>query len=242
MKHKNLLATLALCALIQTPLCLGSEAQQAQQSFLQRYASSPLRNLSSAMSQKAASAYTTSRDYAASLVPQSIKDTVNSWSTKKKMAVATAILGALAAIYNRDVLMQWSQNIIDPLLSPEQLAALKLPTDIANLSTDQATTLANIVNLPEFNILNLKPRQSSLSPEQKNELHALWENYKEDVRKTMIADLQGKDVLWAKNQLEQWTNGLSKTNEGTTMHETLSVLIQELNNFIKNKELWWWKK
>ena len=130
MKHTHLLATLALCALIQAPLCLSSETQQVQQSFLNRYAFNPIRNLGSTISQKTSSAYTSTRDYAASWVPQSVKDRVNTWSTKKKMAVASAILVALAAIYNKDVLMQWVSNILDPQLTAEQLKALNLPTDL----------------------------------------------------------------------------------------------------------------
>ena len=138
MKNNNFLITLSLCALIQTSLCLGSEAQQ-QQSYWQQYAPTRAQNIATVAANKASNAYTTSRDYAATWVPQSVKDRVNTWSTKKKMAVASAILVALAAIYNKDVLMEW----IDEILYPEQLSSPiltpkeKLKADIVNFANKE---------------------------------------------------------------------------------------------------------
>ena len=52
-------------------------------------------------------------DYAASWVPQPIKDTVDSWSTRKKVAVASAIIASLAAIYNREAIMNLVKDMLD---------------------------------------------------------------------------------------------------------------------------------
>lgn len=52
------------------------------------------------------------KEYAASWVPQSVKDTINQWSTRKKIGVLSAIIGTLVAIYNKDQIIQWVDNII----------------------------------------------------------------------------------------------------------------------------------
>lgn len=52
-------------------------------------------------------------DYAASWVPQSVKDRINSWSTRKKLAIAGAILASLAAVYNRDIILAFVNDTIE---------------------------------------------------------------------------------------------------------------------------------
>ena len=112
MKPNKFLITLALCAMISSNISFGSQETQTQSSSY--WLPQTLQDLGAAASQKAISTYQSTRDYAASWVPQSIKDRVNTWSNKKKMAVAAATLGALLAIYNRDVLMQWISDILNP--------------------------------------------------------------------------------------------------------------------------------
>ena len=46
-------------------------------------------------------------------MPQPIKDTVDSWSTRKKVAVASAIIASLAAIYNREAIMNLVKDMLD---------------------------------------------------------------------------------------------------------------------------------
>src|ERR1700733_12146980 len=106
MKPNKFLITLALCATISSNISFGSQKQTSSYWLPQT-----LQDLGAAASQKAISAYQSTRDYAASWVPQSIKDRVNTWSAKKKMAVAAAVLGSLAAIYNRDYIIKWVNDI-----------------------------------------------------------------------------------------------------------------------------------
>jgi hypothetical protein len=59
-------------------------------------------------------ATTATSNYVASWIPQSIKDRINSWSTRKKVAVASAIIVSLAAIYNRDTIISMINTALDP--------------------------------------------------------------------------------------------------------------------------------
>lgn len=52
------------------------------------------------------------KDYVASWIPQSVKDTVGQWSMRKKLVVLSTIIGTLVAIYNKDQIIQWVDNII----------------------------------------------------------------------------------------------------------------------------------
>jgi hypothetical protein len=98
MKTNKFLLTLALCAGLQFNAHAAEQAETptTEQSYWQMYAP-----------QRAQDAATATYDYAASWIPQSVKDRVNSWSTRKKIAVASAIIGSLAAIYNRDQIIEW---------------------------------------------------------------------------------------------------------------------------------------
>jgi hypothetical protein len=90
---KKLLLSLALCTSLQFSITLGSEASPTLQWFRD----------------KANATY----DYAASWIPISIRDKVKSWNTKYKIAVASAIIASLAAIYNKDAIMAMFNNAIE---------------------------------------------------------------------------------------------------------------------------------
>ena len=217
MKHKNILVTLALYALIQAPLCFGSETQQSP-SYWQQYAPTRAQNLATVAANKASNAYTTSRDYAATWVPQSVKDRVNTWSTKKKMAVAAAILGTLAAIYNRDVLMQWAQNIIDPkqttgsekYFTREELIARELPTDKNGIEKD----------ISDFELTELKKR---------------FDNTIKGQTERFIKEIQESRSLWRKlttsynhedSLKEQYSGENTTTERGIAFWRALAIVNQ----------------
>lgn len=64
---------------------------------------------------------------------QDLADRVNAWSTKKKFAVAGAILTGLAALYNKDAVMAWVQSLLQApteknfFLSVEEKRELGIP-------------------------------------------------------------------------------------------------------------------
>ena len=95
MKFNKLLIALALCAAMQPGISFSSAVPQSQ-SYYQQYAPQFMQDTTGYISKQARSAY----------------DTVNSWSTQKKVAVASAIITALAAVYNRDQIMQWVSDIL----------------------------------------------------------------------------------------------------------------------------------
>ena len=100
MKHNKIFITLALCAAIQANVNFCSEALQTQEpqslSSWQQYAPEFMQRGTRYVSEKATNIY----------------NTVNSWSTRTKIIVAGAIIGSLAAIYNRDQIMQWVSNTL----------------------------------------------------------------------------------------------------------------------------------
>jgi len=53
------------------------------------------------------------KNYVTSLLPQSVVNTINQWTTTKKIAVMTAIVGALAVLYNKDVILQMASDAYD---------------------------------------------------------------------------------------------------------------------------------
>lgn len=97
----------------------------AEKSYWQQYAPQFMQN-----------AVTSTKNYAASWIPQSIKDRVNTWSTKKKLAVAGAALTSLLAIYNKDQIIKWMSDTLNEqpkssLLSYKEKKALGLPTTMS---------------------------------------------------------------------------------------------------------------
>ena len=87
MKFNKILIALALCAGMQSNVSFGSE-MPVSQSYYQQYAPQRMQDMTSYISQKATNAY----------------NTVNSWSTQKKIAVLTGILlslGVSAYVINR---------------------------------------------------------------------------------------------------------------------------------------------
>ena len=103
MKFNKILIALALCAAMQSNRSFGSDVSQEEgpapvsQSYWQQYAPEFAQRGTQYVSDKATSAY----------------NTVNSWSTQKKVAVASAIIGALALIYNRDQILKWVSGIVN---------------------------------------------------------------------------------------------------------------------------------
>lgn len=73
-------------------------------------------------------------DYIASWIPQSIKDTVNSWSTRKKMEYAAATLGALLVVYNRDQIIEWATKVLSQQNAPELSEQDKLKATILDIA------------------------------------------------------------------------------------------------------------
>lgn len=81
-------------------------------------------------------AATSTKDYVASWIPQSVKDRVNTWSTKKKLTVAGAVLSSLLGIYNKDQIIKWMTDTLNEqpkskLLSYKEKKALGLPTTMS---------------------------------------------------------------------------------------------------------------
>ena len=94
MKFNKLLIVLALCAAIQSNVNFCMEVPESQ-SYWQSYAPEFMQRGTRYVSEKTTNLY----------------NTINSWSTQKKLAMAGTTLTALAAIYNRDQIMQWVDNI-----------------------------------------------------------------------------------------------------------------------------------
>jgi hypothetical protein len=96
MKSNKLLIALALCAAMQPNISFGAQTPQTEepapqsQSYWQQYAPQFMQRGTRYVSETATNFY----------------NTVNSWSTQKKIAVASAIVASLALIYNRDTIMQ----------------------------------------------------------------------------------------------------------------------------------------
>ncbi len=100
MKYKNFFIAFALYAVMQPGISFCTQEPQKLESK---------------------SYWQQGKEYAASWVPQSVKDTVNGWSARKKIGVATAIIGSLLLIgYNKDNLIQLlfgdnQQELIDQI-------------------------------------------------------------------------------------------------------------------------------
>lgn len=103
MKSNKLLIALTLCATIQSNISFGSDVLREEgptpvnRSYWQQYAPQRVQDTTNYISQQATNLY----------------NTVNSWSTRKKIAVAGSIITALAAIYNREQIMQWVSNTLN---------------------------------------------------------------------------------------------------------------------------------
>jgi len=112
-----------------------AEVEKTTQSYWQMYAPQFMQDATSATS-----------GYIATWIPQSIKDTVNKWSTKKKIAVASAIIGSLVAIgYNKDTIIAFINNAITPanpkrFLSEEEKRQLGVPITVTLQESDLANT------------------------------------------------------------------------------------------------------
>jgi hypothetical protein len=95
MKSNKLLIALALCAAMQPGISFGSEAPKSK-GYWESYAPQFMQRGASYVSEKTTNLY----------------NTVNSWSTQKKVAVASAIVASLALIYNRDTIIQWVSSLL----------------------------------------------------------------------------------------------------------------------------------
>jgi hypothetical protein len=80
---------------MQSGVSFSSQNPQ-DQSYWQQYAPQKLQDLSGYVSQKTKDAY----------------NAVSNWNTRKKIAVASAIIGTLAAIYNREEILQWVGELL----------------------------------------------------------------------------------------------------------------------------------
>jgi hypothetical protein len=109
MKYNNFFIALALCAAMQSNMSF-SQSQDMENPIAEEIAQEQELKPQEPVNQ---SYFQRAKSYAASWIPQSVKDTVNSWSTKKKLAVAGAIIGALAALYNKDQIMDWVNGILE---------------------------------------------------------------------------------------------------------------------------------
>ena len=101
MKCNKFLTALALCVALQPAVNFAAEPEQVPQvlSYWQQYA------------------------------PQRLQDmvtTVNNWSTKKKIAVAGTIIATLAAIYNRDQIMQWVSGVLEQQKAQQDLGSVEI--------------------------------------------------------------------------------------------------------------------
>ena len=131
MKFNKMLIVLALCAAMQPGISFSSAVPQSQ-SYYQQYAPQFMQDTTGYISKQARSAY----------------DTVNSWSTQKKVAVASAIITALAAVYNRDQIMQWVADLL-PLSQVDILQIQKLEKSLKPVmqDRDQARIVAENLKL-----------------------------------------------------------------------------------------------
>jgi len=93
MNHNNFLLAFALAIGLQ--FAVNAAETQSKPSFLQTWTPQFMQD-----------AATSTYNYAASWIPQSVKDIVNTWSTRKKVFIASAIIGSLvAAGYHKDKIM-----------------------------------------------------------------------------------------------------------------------------------------
>jgi hypothetical protein len=126
MKSNKLLIALALCTAMQPNLSFGSAVSQEEgpapksQSYWQQYAPEFMQRGTRYVSQQATSAY----------------DTVSKWSTKKKLIVAGSIITALAAIYNREQIMQWVSDILSSS-QPDPLQIQNLEESLKQVMQDR---------------------------------------------------------------------------------------------------------
>jgi hypothetical protein len=102
MKYNKIFIALSLCAAMQPNMNFGNDVLQPEgpspvnQSYWQQYAPQFMQDTSNYISKKTTNLYTT----------------INNWSTQKKLTVAGTILTALAAIYNRDQIIRWVNDIL----------------------------------------------------------------------------------------------------------------------------------
>jgi hypothetical protein len=103
MKTNKFLLTITLCAGLQFNAHAAEQAETptTEQSYWQMYAP-----------QFAQDAATTTSAYVASWIPQPVKDRVNSWSPRKQKIVLGAIITSLAAIYNREAILEFVNNML----------------------------------------------------------------------------------------------------------------------------------
>jgi len=105
MIKNKLIIVLVLCIGISSTISLASQ----QPSGLAEWFYNRGTSLWQAGVQKASQA----KLYAASFIPQSFVDTIAKWSIQKKTAVVTAIIAALALLYDKDAVMQMTSDAYD---------------------------------------------------------------------------------------------------------------------------------
>jgi hypothetical protein len=53
-------------------------------------------------------------------IPSSIVDTVSTWSDQQKMVMTTATIASLLAVYKKEVIKRWLQDMIERLITTEE--------------------------------------------------------------------------------------------------------------------------
>ena len=151
MKKNNFLIILTLCAGLQSPT--WASELEVKKSYWQTYAPIWIQNKTTATA-----------DYLASWIPQSVIDTVNSWSTRKKVAVASAIIASLAAIYNKDYILALVNNAIDA--EPEHPNKYNFENEVKKVMDILGdSSPIDIDNPPLFTPQKYAPRYIRMHPE-----------------------------------------------------------------------------
>jgi hypothetical protein len=198
MKYNNFFIALALCAAMHSGISFGmEEPQQASEvtsqaeelkvqapqapenkTYWQQYAPEFMQRGTRYVSEKATNVY----------------NTVNSWSTRKKIAVASAIITALAVVYNREQIMQWVSGLLEQEAPKAQLGGNKQL---------QQEVPSDIIIKPDI----IKPEQEKLLQSLITAINA-YPVYLEDLKQAKAEgnfdqiDLMDKKAYHTKRQIE----------------------------------------
>lgn len=110
MKHNSLVLTIFISmGISSTNFC--SETSSSASSSLVNWTQNTLYNIYQGMIDSITGLIS---------IPSSIVDTVSTWSDQQKMVMTTATIASLLAVYKKEVIKRWLQDMIERLITTEE--------------------------------------------------------------------------------------------------------------------------
>lgn len=107
---------------------LGSETSSATSSSLITWTKSGLYNIYQGMISSATGLIS---------IPYSLMNTVNTWNQQKQIFVTTAAVASLLAIYQKEVIKKWFNDMVDRLTATKETQQLLKDVDVEEIPWDE---------------------------------------------------------------------------------------------------------